>query len=66
MWKRWIWSSIIRIMLNYYQMDPRLKCENNSVKAVEDNVGDSVIIVCGENAFSTMTHHLETGRERQI
>lgn len=53
-------------MLNYYQMDPRLKCENNSVKAVEDNVGDSVIIVCGENAFSTMTHHLETARERQI
>lgn len=45
-------------------MDLRFKCENNSVKVVEDNVGDFVIIVCGENVFLTMTYYLEIVRER--
>lgn len=61
--KRWIWSSIILITLNYNQWIKDLNVKNNSIKAPEDNMGDSIIIVWRKMAFSPM-HHLEMTRER--
>lgn len=52
--KRWIWSSIILITLNYNQWIKDLNVKNNSIKAPEDNMGDSIIIVWRKMAFSPM------------